>query len=106
MLPGPVLFNTLVRPDSPLQTLRDLKKLKNPVVGIAVGSHAEFYFIAACKANGLEIGGDVTLKNVPPSVLVTMPAGLDAVVLWDLFTWDLRYWLTARGTLRGNPRPP
>ena len=37
----------------------------------------------ATAANGVVIGKDVTLKNMPPAELALLPKGIDAVVPWD-----------------------
>jgi sulfonate transport system substrate-binding protein len=76
---------TIVPNDSPLHSLKDLKGSNPPaVIGIVTGSSAEFYFQAAAAANGLEIGKDVILKNLPLSEQLQLPAGVAAVVPWDL----------------------
>jgi len=75
---------TIVPKDSPLKSLKDLKGSNPPaVIGIVTGSSAEFYFQAAAAANGLEIGKDVILKNLPLSEQLQLPAGVAAVVPWD-----------------------
>ncbi|PKU23969.1 ABC transporter substrate-binding protein [Telmatospirillum siberiense] len=70
--------------DSPFKTLKDLKGAATPhTIGIVTGSSAEFYFQAAAVANGLEIGKDVILKNIPLSEQLQLPKGVAAVVPWD-----------------------
>ena len=82
----PLLTHAVIVPnDSPLKSLKDLKGSNPPaVIGIVTGSSAEFYFQAAAAANGLEIGKDVILKNLPLSEQLQLPAGVAAVVPWDL----------------------
>lgn len=70
--------------DSPYKTLKDLKGAASPLtVGIVTGSSAEFYFQAAAVANGVEIGKDVILKNIPLAEQLQLPKGVAAVVPWD-----------------------
>lgn len=70
--------------DSPFQSLKDLKGAASPLtIGIVTGSSAEFYFQAAAVANGVEIGKDVILKNLPLSEQLQLPKGVAAVVPWD-----------------------
>jgi sulfonate transport system substrate-binding protein len=74
----------VVANDSPFRTLTDLKGAASPhTVGIVTGSSAEFYFQAAAVANGVEIGKDVILKNIPLSEQLQLPRGVAAVVPWD-----------------------
>lgn len=82
---APNLKHSTVAPiDSKLKTLADLKGSNPPaVIGIVTGSSAEFYFTQAAAVNGLEIGKDVILKNMPPSEQITMARGIDAVVPWE-----------------------
>ncbi|WP_295449082.1 ABC transporter substrate-binding protein, partial [uncultured Thiodictyon sp.] len=76
---------TIVPNDSPLHTLKDLKGSNPPaVIGIVTGSSAEFYFQIAAAHNGLEIGKDVILKNLPLAEQIQLPKGIAAVVPWDL----------------------
>jgi sulfonate transport system substrate-binding protein len=81
----PLLTHAVIVPlDSPLKSLKDLKGSTPPaVIGIVTGSSAEFYFQAAAAANGIEIGKDVILKNLPLSEQLQLPAGVTAVVPWD-----------------------
>jgi sulfonate transport system substrate-binding protein len=37
----------------------------------------------AAQVNGIQIGKDVILKNMPPGEQMAMPKGLSAVVPWD-----------------------
>lgn len=70
--------------DSPFKTLKDLKGASSPhTIGIVTGSSAEFYFQAAAVANGLEVGKDVILKNIPLAEQLQLPKGVAAVVPWD-----------------------
>lgn len=89
---APNLRHEVIVPlDSPLKSLADLKGGRGGepyVIGIPTGSSAEFYFQMAAAFAKLEIGKDVTLKNMPPAELALMPKGVDAVVPWD-FTVSL-----------------
>lgn len=82
---SPNLLHALVVPnDSPLKSIKDLKGANPPVtVGIVTGSSAEFYFQMAAKINGIEIGKDVILKNMPPGEQMGLPRGIGAVAPWD-----------------------
>lgn len=81
----PVLTHAVVVPnDSPLKSIRDFKGAKEPhTVGIVTGSSSEFYFQAAAQANGVVVGKDVILKNIPISEQLQLPKGIAAVVPWD-----------------------
>jgi len=81
----PLLTHAVIVPnDSPLHSLADLKGAKEPaVIGLVTGSSAEFYFQAAAQANGLKIGADVVLKNMPLAEQTQLPKGVAAVVPWD-----------------------
>jgi sulfonate transport system substrate-binding protein len=81
----PLLTHDVIVPnDSPLHSLADLRDGKEPaVIGIVTGSSAEFYFQAAAQANGLRIGTDVLLKNMPLAEQLQLPKGVAAVVPWD-----------------------
>lgn len=79
-----LLHATLVPNDSPIKSLRDFKGSNPPAtIGIVTGSSAEFYFQMAAATNGIEIGKDVILKNMPPGEQMILPKGMDAVVPWD-----------------------
>lgn len=82
---SPNLFNALLVPkNSSLQRLTDLKGSNPPaVIGLVTGSSAEFYLQMASSLNGIEIGKDVILKNIPTSEQLLFPAGLAAVAGWD-----------------------
>ena len=82
---SPNLLHAMVVPnDSPLKSFKDLKGRNPPAtIGIVTGSSAEFYFHIAAQLNGVEIGKDVILKNMPPGEQMAMPKGIDAVVPWD-----------------------
>ena len=84
---APNLRHEIIVPlDSPLKKISDFKGGRNGepyVIGIPTGSSSEFYFQMATGANGVVIGKDVTLKNMPPAELALMPKGIDAVVPWD-----------------------
>lgn len=80
---------TLVPLDSPLKSLADLKTLKEkPSFGIVVGSSAEFYFTEALRAHGLDSAKDVILKNMKPTDMMIMPAGLTGFVQWNPYVWE------------------
>lgn len=80
---------TLVPLDSPIKTIADLKKSsEKPAFGIVVGSSAEFYFTEALISHGLAPGRDVTLKNMRPTDMLIMPAGLTGFVQWNPYIWD------------------
>ncbi len=75
----------LVTPSSPVRTIEDLRKLDHkPVIGLVVGSVAEFYLQASLRVHGMK-SSDVILKSLAPSDMLLMPQGLDAVVQWDPF---------------------
>ena len=79
-----LLHATLVPSDSKIKSFKDFKGSNPPAtIGIVTGSSAEFYVQAAAKANGITIGKDVILKNMPPGEQMAMPKGIDAVVPWD-----------------------
>ena len=82
---SPNLLHALVVPiDSPLKSIKDLKGQSPPAtIGLVTGSSAEFYFQMSAQINGLEIGKDVILKNMPPGEQMAMPRGLTGVVSWD-----------------------
>ena len=82
---SPNLLHALVVPnDSPIKSIKDLKGSNPPAtIGLVTGSSAEFYFQMSAKINGLEIGKDVILKNMPPGEQMAMPRGLTGVVSWD-----------------------
>ena len=78
--------HVIVPLDSPLKSVKDFKGGKNGepyVIGIATGSSSEFYFQMMAGLNGINIGKDVVLKNMPPPEQLLMPKGIDAVVPWD-----------------------
>ena len=58
---------------------------RNPpaTIGLVTGSSAEFYVQMAAMVNGVQIGKDVILKNMPPGEQMAMPDGLAGVVPWD-----------------------
>ncbi len=82
---SPNLLHALVVPlDSPLKSFKDLKGQNPPAtIGIVTGSSAEFYFQMAARVNGIEIGKDVILKNMPPGEQMGLPKGISGVVPWD-----------------------
>ena len=79
-----VLHATVVPIDSKIKSMKDFKGSNPPAtIGLVTGSGAEFYIQASAKTNGLEIGKDIILKNMPISEQMPMPKGLDAAVPWD-----------------------
>jgi ABC-type nitrate/sulfonate/bicarbonate transport system substrate-binding protein len=79
-----LMHAVLVPIDSKIKSFKDFKGSNPPAtIGIVTGSSAEFYIQAAAKANGVEIGKDIILKNMPPGEQMAMPKGIDAVVPWD-----------------------
>jgi ABC-type nitrate/sulfonate/bicarbonate transport system substrate-binding protein len=87
MSPG-LRHQVIVPNDSPLKTITDMKggnpATRQPwVIGIATGSSAEFYLQMSLAANDLQVGRDVTFRNMPPPEQALLPRGIDAVVPWD-----------------------
>jgi ABC-type nitrate/sulfonate/bicarbonate transport system substrate-binding protein len=82
---SPNLLHALVVPnDSPIKSIKDFKGSNPPAtIGMVTGSSAEFYFQMSAQLNGLEIGKDVILKNMPPGEQMAMPRGISGVVSWD-----------------------
>ncbi|GAA4342464.1 hypothetical protein GCM10023165_24230 [Variovorax defluvii] len=82
---SPNLLHALVVPnDSPIKSIKDLKGQSPPAtIGLVTGSSAEFYFQMSAQINGVEIGKDVILKNMPPGEQMAMPRGITGVVAWD-----------------------
>lgn len=82
---APNLKHQLIVPlNSPLKRMADLKGSKPPAtIGLIPGTSAEFYFQAAAAANGLKLGQDIVIKNVPQPEQAKMPAELAGVVPWD-----------------------
>jgi ABC-type nitrate/sulfonate/bicarbonate transport system substrate-binding protein len=82
---SPNLLHALVVPnDSPLKSIKDLKGANPPAtIGLVTGSSAEFYFQMSAQINGIEIGKDVILKNMPPGEQMSMPKGITGIVAWD-----------------------
>lgn len=79
-----VLHATVVPIDSKIKSMKDFKGSNPPAtIGLVTGSGAEFYIQASAKTNGLEIGKDIILKNMPISEQMAMPKGIDAVIPWD-----------------------
>lgn len=76
----------LVRPDSPLQSIGDIKGSKQPVIiGTLLGSFLEFYISAAAAVNGLVANKDYRLAGMTLREAQFLPAGVDAVVSYDPF---------------------
>lgn len=73
-----------VQPDSKYKSLKDLRDQKSPLtVGVLTGSSVEFYFQDAARANGVAVGKDVALVNMPSADMLPMPRGIAAVVPWE-----------------------
>lgn len=76
----------LVRHDSPLKSIQDLKGRKEPVViGTLLGSFLEFYISAAADHIGLKINKDYKLAGMTLREAQFLPKGVDAVVSYDPF---------------------
>lgn len=76
----------LVRPDSPLKSIQDIKNQPRPVViGTLLGSFLEFYVSAAAAHWGLEAGKHYTLAGMSLREAQFLPRGVDAVVSYDPF---------------------
>jgi sulfonate transport system substrate-binding protein len=76
----------LVRPDSPLKSIRDLKGRSEPVViGTLLGSFLEFYISAAADNVGLVLNKDYKLAGMSLREAQFLPKGVDAVVSYDPF---------------------
>ena len=82
---SPNLLHALVVPkDSRIKSIKDFKGVNPPAtIGLVTGSSAEFYFQMSAQINGLEIGKDVIMKNMPPGEQMGMPRGIDGIVAWD-----------------------
>ena len=79
-----ILITTIVPIDSKIKSMKDFKGSNPPAtIGLVTGSGAEFYIQASAKTNGIEIGKDIILKNMPISEQMAMPKGIDAVIPWD-----------------------
>lgn len=83
---APNLKHQVIVPvNSKFKKLSDLKGSSPPaVIGLAMGSSAEFYFQLTAAVNGLALGRDFVLKNMPVSEQQKMPPDVAAVVPWDL----------------------
>jgi sulfonate transport system substrate-binding protein len=76
----------LVRTDSPLKSIRDLKGRSEPVViGTLLGSFLEFYISAAADNVGLVANKDYKLAGMSLREAQFLPKGVDAVVSYDPF---------------------
>ena len=76
----------LVRPDSPLKSIKDLKGRSEPVViGTLLGSFLEFYISAAADNVGLVLNKDYKLAGMTLREAQFIPKGVDAVVSYDPF---------------------
>lgn len=79
-----LLHCTVVPLDSPYKSLKDFAGQKSPLsVALLSGSSVEFYFQDAARVNGVVVGKDVTLINMPVADELQMPRGLAAVVPWE-----------------------
>jgi len=77
----------MVHPKSPIRSLQDLKDqaaLGRPaVIGVALGTSQHLGLILAAQAIDLQEGRDyVTINGIAPD-LITMPDGLDVVVIFE-----------------------
>jgi ABC-type nitrate/sulfonate/bicarbonate transport system substrate-binding protein len=76
----------LVRPDSPLRSIQDLRNGPGPVViGTLLGSFLEFYISAAASVHGLRLNQDYRLAGMTLREAQFLPKGVDAVVSYDPF---------------------
>jgi sulfonate transport system substrate-binding protein len=77
----------LVAPDSPLQSMADLKGQKvlkrAAVCGVTVGSTNHLGLLIAAKTLGLKEGDDFIVKNLGPGDIITMPKGIDVTGIWE-----------------------
>jgi sulfonate transport system substrate-binding protein len=77
----------LVPPDSPLQSLADLKGqkvLKRPAVwAVTIGSTNHLGMLIAAKVLGLEENKDFVLRNTGPADILLMPKGIDIAGMWE-----------------------
>lgn len=75
----------LVRLDSPLRSVDDIKKAKKKpiIIGTTLGSYAEFYLSAMSKVKGLDYEKDYQIAGMSMRDAQLLPQGVDAVVLWD-----------------------
>lgn len=88
----------LVPLDSPLKggldDLKAQKVLKRPaVVGVTIGSTNHLGLLIAAKTLGLRDGVDFVIKNMGPADIISMPAGIDVVGIWEpnvLFMTEVR----------------
>ncbi|MBX9590540.1 MAG: hypothetical protein K2X43_14630 [Hyphomonadaceae bacterium] len=77
---------TLVRHDSKLNSMADIKQQSEPVViGTLLGSFLEFYISAAAEQLGLEQGKHYRLAGMTLREAQFLPKGVDAVVSYDPF---------------------
>ena len=77
---SPNLLHCVVVPnDSPYKSVKDWANQKTPLsVGVLIGSSPEFYFQDAARSNGVEVGKDVTLVNIPVATRSRCRAALQA----------------------------
>jgi ABC-type nitrate/sulfonate/bicarbonate transport system substrate-binding protein len=78
----------MVHPKSPLKNglieLKGQQVLKRAaVVGVSLGSSQHLGLLLAARVLGLEEGKDFVVKNAIAPDLITMPAGLDVVVIFE-----------------------
>lgn len=73
--------------NSPLKSLSDLKDqkvLKRPAVyGVTIGSTPQLGWQIACSTLGLVQDKDYKIANLSPPDIITMPAGIDIVGIWE-----------------------
>jgi ABC-type nitrate/sulfonate/bicarbonate transport system substrate-binding protein len=82
---APNLKHQVIVPiNSPIKKMIDFKGMNPPaVIGLVLGSSAEFYFQASAAANRVRVGTDVILKNIPLADQAKMPTEVSAIVPWD-----------------------
>jgi sulfonate transport system substrate-binding protein len=83
---------TLVPVGSPITSAADLKLEKlghMAIIGLPVGSSAEFYFRTMCKVQGIQIGKDVTIKDMSPPDIMLLPKGVDAFAIYEPTPYQL-----------------
>lgn len=70
--------------DAPYKSLKDFANQSSPLtVGLLSGASPEFYFQDAARANGVIVGKDVKLVNMPVADELPMPRGVAGVVPWE-----------------------
>jgi ABC-type nitrate/sulfonate/bicarbonate transport system substrate-binding protein len=74
-------ISVMVRNDSPIKTIADLK---GKTIGTAVGSGAYMALLFMLKHHGLDADRDVSIRNLPWPEQLNLPSGIDAVAPWDM----------------------